>query len=126
MKKKISKLFAGVALGVMLTTGTAQAGSYWNGYYSIDCTLSYASKKATGTTNGAQYCGSDCYNRVLVCTRDKNGCTVSSAYAVNAVNASATTRKESKSKYANSYHCVADRRGNSKSPLYQQVVLRDN
>ena len=126
MKKKITKLFAGVALGVMLLTGSAQAAAYQNGYYSIDCSLNCYSRYAKASTGGAS-CYSNgsfvAYNRVYVCTRNQNGTVLRSALAVKETTATAKTGRSSNVYRANSYHFVSDRNGNSVSPLYQQVVL---
>lgn len=126
MKKKITKLFAGVALGVMLLTGSAQATIYHNGLYDIDCSLTIYSRYAKASTGGAS-CYSNgsfvAHNRVYVCTRNQNGTVLKSAYALGEAKVTAKTGKSNNVYYANSYHFVSDRNGNSVTPLYQQVVL---
>jgi len=122
MRRKISKLFAGIVLGVIMMTGVAQAATYDNGNFSITCNLSVSGKKATGSTNGAP---GGYYNRVAVYARNNNGVSLKSAYSLKYSGsvASAKTAKASKMTYADSYHYVSNASGASIEPYYKQVRL---
>ena len=122
MKRKFVRFLICVMFGVMLFAVPSGAKDYDNGNFCINCSLTYKSSKATGTTNGAP---SNYYNRVLVYTRNKNGTVVASAYSLcgSSKQASATTSKASSAKTANSYHFVSDKNGNSIESLRKQVVL---